>query len=220
MPRLERSSEHPSNPCERIANLSPTFRVQSRSRKSPSCSSNRSRSKAMFSRRGKSRGRIVWMCPLSNKDGGWKREVRIGIWALTARSGGAPPRVGTRYRAGARPNRVQLRITSWSEPLHWNCGAGSAEKPRVSCHFSRPEKRIDPLKTYPRLNDFSDQAGPSGLMGSANSSTTLPVEILMKVNVFAKMWVALEPIVLAEDRASALLIPRKKSRLYCEREVD
>jgi hypothetical protein len=62
------------------------------------------------------------------------------------------------------------------------------------------------------LNDFSDQAGPSGLMGSANSSTALPVEILIKANVFAKMWVVLEPIVLAEDRASALLIPRKKSR--------
>src|SRR5260370_19638549 len=73
-------------------------------------------------------------------------------------------------------------------------------------------KAAAPRCYSPGLNDFSDQAGPAGLMGSANSSTTLPVEILVKVNVIAKMWVALEPIVLAEDRASAFLIPRKESR--------
>ena len=49
-------------------------------------------------------------------------------------------------------------------------------------------------------------------MGSANSSTVIPVEILVKVNVVAKMRIVLEPIVLAKDRASTFLIPGKKSR--------
>jgi len=31
----------------------------------------------------------------------------------------------------------------------------------------------------------------SGLMGSANSSTIIAVEIFVKVNVVAKMWIAL-----------------------------
>ena len=49
-------------------------------------------------------------------------------------------------------------------------------------------------------------------MGSAHSSAIIPVEILVKVNVVAKMWIALEPLVLAKDRPTAFLIPRKKSR--------
>ncbi len=68
------------------------------------------------------------------------------------------------------------------------------------------------LKNYPRLNDFSDQAGPSRLVGRADSPTAFPVKIFVKVNVVAKIWIALEPFVLAEDRSSTFFITRKKSR--------
>jgi hypothetical protein len=46
---------------------------------SPSFSSNRSRLKALSSRRGKSTGRMVWMCPLQRKGGARNLETRIGI---------------------------------------------------------------------------------------------------------------------------------------------
>jgi hypothetical protein len=62
------------------------------------------------------------------------------------------------------------------------------------------------------LNDFSDQAGPPGLMGSANSSTAFPVKILVKVNVISKMSIVLEPVILTKYGAPAFLISRKESR--------
>jgi hypothetical protein len=70
--------------------------------------------------------------------------------------------------------------------------AASRKLCRIDFQFkSRKEACSTPLKTYTGLNDFSDQSGPSGLMGSANSSTIIAVEILVKVNVVAKMGIVL-----------------------------
>ncbi len=41
-------------------------------------------------------------------------------------------------------------------------------------------------------------------MGGANSSTIISVEVLVKVNVFAKMRVLLEPLVLTEKQDAGL----------------
>src|SRR6516164_6035581 len=62
----------------------------------------------------------------------------------------------------------------------------------------------DRLTFTPRLHNFGDQTRPAGLMGSANAAAVVPMEILVKINVVTKMWIALQPVVLAKDRSVAL----------------
>jgi hypothetical protein len=49
-------------------------------------------------------------------------------------------------------------------------------------------------------------------MGSANSSATVAMKILVKVNVISKMRVALEAVILSKYGTPAFLISHKESR--------
>src|SRR5215831_3387616 len=56
------------------------------------------------------------------------------------------------------------------------------------------------------LHQLGDDTGPSSLMAGSHSSTRVAVEVFVKQDQVAPMWVGLEPFEIPEHRSAATLV--------------
>src|ERR1700722_14599753 len=77
--------------------------------------------------------------------------------------------------------------------------------------FSAALQELLSVNAAEHLDQFSHQAGPSGLMAGPEAGTIVTVEVLEEQDVVLPLWVSLELLRTTVNRATAGFIPQKSA---------